>query len=272
MLILSFPVFRNFYNGQVNLWLIICSGEFMRALFSEKPLKAGAWLGGWLLKPQLLILILPFLLFRRKFKVLVGFGLSAFAIGLTSFILVGVEGLLGLKDILLGSASGGTASNPPVMMNWRMLGWHINTFNSTTIGLVIAVIGIVLTISTTLIIFSRGGKTNNSHNTTALLGILAATGTVAWHAHIHMSLILIPPMLYLILQDRFDQNLFSLWTFAPILLIFIAFIVTALFQLDIQLIQFIEGGSGFVFNLAFLGWAMISFRKGKMTFWENDEL
>ena len=58
------PVFLNFFFGQVNLWLLICAGEFFRAFLSAKPLKAGLFLGGWLLKPQLLILIIPFLLIQ----------------------------------------------------------------------------------------------------------------------------------------------------------------------------------------------------------------
>ncbi|MCS7286494.1 MAG: DUF2029 domain-containing protein, partial [Anaerolineae bacterium] len=49
MLLLSLPVFYNFFWGQVNVWLVICVGEFMRALWEDRPWKAGAWLAGLLL-------------------------------------------------------------------------------------------------------------------------------------------------------------------------------------------------------------------------------
>lgn len=69
---LSLPVFLNLNYGQVNIWLGICAGEFFRALTSGKSLKAGLWLGGWLFKPQLLILIIPFLIIRKNLKALLG--------------------------------------------------------------------------------------------------------------------------------------------------------------------------------------------------------
>ena len=73
LILASLPVFRNFYDGQINVWLLICIGEFLRASLSKRPWVAGLWLGGLLVKPQLLILVLPFLLIQKRFKEIIAF-------------------------------------------------------------------------------------------------------------------------------------------------------------------------------------------------------
>lgn len=256
MFLLSFPVFRNFFMGQVNLWLMICAGEFIRAFLDKKPLKAGVWLGGWLLKPQLLFLILPYLIIRKKYKSLAGFAMSAAVIGLASLGLVGVAGIQNLKEILFGSAAGATASFPFVMMNWRMLGSNINYFFATNLGWIIIIFGTLITTIIALIVFGRRTETNKTQQVIALLGVLAATCATTWHAHIHMALILIPPMLYLLMQDRFNHTLFSVWSFAPTFLIAFMFIVTMNLELDALFLPFVEGAIGFSLNLILLIWAL----------------
>jgi len=62
--LLSFPVFNNLINGQVEVFTLICAGEFVRNSLDKKPFLSGVWLGGLLIKPQLLILIIPYLLLR----------------------------------------------------------------------------------------------------------------------------------------------------------------------------------------------------------------
>ena len=53
---ISYPVFQNFFWGQVEVLLLICAGEFIRNDLKEKPFLSGLWLGGLLIKPQVLIL------------------------------------------------------------------------------------------------------------------------------------------------------------------------------------------------------------------------
>lgn len=261
MFVLSFPVFINFYNGQVNLWLMVCAGEFFRATLENKDLKAGAWLGGWLLKPQILILILPYLLIKRRFKALTGFMLSAAAIGLASIALVGIKGIQNLKNILLGSAVGAGGSNPLAMMNWRMVGAQIDTINKNSLGLIITIIGTTITIAAVIIFFIQQKKQDKDLEPVSTLAIFAATCITAWHAHIHMAMFLIPPMLYLLLKKKFNIKLLTLWTFTPVFLTILSFIIAILFQLNEQIIYLTEASSFFMINLIFLGWAMFQFKK-----------
>ncbi len=261
MCLISLPVFQNLLFGQASIWLLICSGEFLRGIMSGKPLRAGLWLGGWLLKPQLLVLIVPFLLIQRFWKVLFGFMLSSLFVLITSVGLIGVDGLLNLKDTLLDAAAGGVHSKAEFMMNWRMLGINLQTITSPAFGWVVILLGSILTVGVALFFFRKRQAWGSTEHGLALLGVFAATGAVTWHAHLHMSAVLIPPMLYLLLNKKFNQKLFLAWVFLPFAVLFVTFFLTELIDIDRVLFQLLEGSRGFLFNLVFLGWAVAAFRK-----------
>jgi len=195
MALFALPIYKNVHYGQLNIWLGICAGEFFRMFLSGKTFKAGIWLGGGLLKPQLLILILPFLLIKKSIKALGGFAVSTSVVIAISFGLVGTEGFIALKNILLSSAEGAATSNPQFMMNWRMLGWHIGSFTSSNIGWTVAITGSIITALTALIIFSKNQPKNQEFDALAIFGVFSATCLATWHAHSHMALILVPPIL-----------------------------------------------------------------------------
>jgi len=269
LILISSPVVLNLLLGQINIWLAICVGEFIRAILSDKPYKAGLWLGGWLLKPQLLILIILFLVIWRSLKVLAGFLISAIVIMGITLNLIGANGFLSLMRILFEYSEGSPTNYIAGMMNWRMLGWHITSITSSTLGWITIILGSLLTISLTLFVFRRKIPYDSSEFTIALLGIFAATGAVTWHAHLHLSIILIPPMIYLLLKNRFDKKLFLIWVFFPILFQITGYTVTALIRLgelppsSFQIIQFSEGFPGFVLNLLILGWSIVQYNRGK---------
>jgi hypothetical protein len=265
LFLLPLPVFFNFVEGQVNVLLVIGIGEFIRAALSEKPIKAGLWLGSLLIKPQLLILLLPFLLLQRSFKVLRGFLISFVAVILISLFLIDVNGFGELFNMLFVSAGGGVQSNPWVMMNWRMLGENIGFFTSSTLGLTISIIGSMLTAGVTLVIFRKKIENDDTLFVIAVLGLCAATGAVTWHAHLHASMILIPPLVYLRIKNRINQKIFIAWVFVPVLIEFIGLFVLNFVYLGHlplifkQLNTFVYGLRGLIFNLVLLGWAIIQF-------------
>ena len=259
LIMLSMPVFVNLMLGQINILLGICAGEFLRAVLSDKPIKAGLWLGGWLLKPQLLILIIPFLLIQRSIKVLSGFTLSAITVLGISYAMIHMEGFRSLINILFEASEGGVASSPQVMMNWRMLGWHIASATSQTIGWIVIGLGTLATIVTTFYAFRRKFTADSTRIVIAFLGIFAATGAIAWHAHLPMSIILIPPMIYLMVKNPINKTLFSIWVYLPILVTFILYILIPFTKFSEQIIQLIDGSRGFVLNLIILGWAIVQY-------------
>lgn len=262
LFLLALPVFVNFQEGQVNVILMIFGGEFIRAYLDDKPTLAGLWLGGWLLKPQLLILIIPFLLLKRSTRVLIGFFISSVAVLLLSYSLINIDGFIALKNLLFDYSQGIPTNNIAAMMNWRMLGWHIASISSSTVGWVITIIGTLITAGCTMFFFRKMVRTDPTKTVIALLGIFAATCAVTWHSHLHMSMILIPLLVYLMIKNKFGKNLFTAWVFVPILFqlvgIIIAFFLqlSNLFEVSFQVLALSRGLLGFILNLIMLLWTI----------------
>jgi hypothetical protein len=224
-LLAAYPVFRNFYDGQFNLLLLICMGEFLRATTSDKPIWSGVWLGGWLLKPQLLILILPFLLIQKKYKALLGFIISSIVLASLSFLLVGWEGLLGLKDVIFASAGGGANSHPEYMMNWRTVGLFVSLLSTPALGQVILWSGSIVTALIPLYVFRKKLPSDSPMFIIGVLGIVAATITASYHTHLHTAIILIPIVLYLFLRGFLDQKVLQTWVLIPFVSLILVYVV-----------------------------------------------
>ena len=261
--LLPLPVFYNFYEGQVNLLMVIGVGEFIRGVLSDKHIKAGLWLGSLLIKPQFLILFLPFLLIQGKLKVLIGFLISFLATMMISLFMIDIEGFIKLFNILAVSAEGGFVSNPWAQMNWRMIGEHLTLYTSSSFGLTIAIIGVILTAGVSLFIIGKKMDCDDDLFVIVVLGLLAATGSVAWHAHLHSSIILIPPLLYLFMKNQISRRLLLYWVFVPVLALFIGSFVMLLGERGIlqdfihQLYLLVNSMVGFIFNMVFLIWALV---------------
>lgn len=277
--LLSLPVFLNLKNGQLNIWLAICGGEYMRAEFHDKPIKAGAWLGGLLLKPQLLIFILPLLLFRKSFKALAGFVASSLLVVLVSFVLVGSDGFLGLVNLLSDSAQGGASSFPQYMINWRMLGLHIANFTSQNVGWVVIIAGSLVTAYFAFRVFLNGKQAPNPiRKAIWIFGVLAATLVVTWHSHGAMAIVLIPPMLYLLLKEQLDRKMFVGWVGIPVLSYFALYIIYAvisaagMMSTSLVFMSLFEGLPGFILTLLILAWAIRRYQAfGSIEYPEPEE-
>jgi hypothetical protein len=258
LLALSLPMMINLQEGQLNAFLLICVGEFVRQLDRQSFLKAGLWLGGLLLKPQLLILILPFLLLSRSFKILKGFTVSSFFIFLASFVLIGKRGFINLLNILLDSSAGGVASTPVAMINWRSLGLFINTLTSSTAGWVVIIIGSLFTTGIAFYLFRKTDFKEMPLFSIPLLGIFTATLLVTWHAYLHMSIILYPIMIYLIIKKQMNFTFLYVWFFFPIVVkILSTFVATFIIKFDWATISFIYGVRFFNLNIFLLIWSFI---------------
>ena len=78
--LISLPVFQTLFWGQLNVWLVICLGEFMRTAFQKKAFYSGLWLAGLLIKPQTIMFLIPALLLQRSWKTLAGFTTGAIGV------------------------------------------------------------------------------------------------------------------------------------------------------------------------------------------------
>jgi hypothetical protein len=79
------PLFWSITDGQNTLLSMLCLVGVYRELRRAREGRAGAWLGCLLSKPQMVVLILPLLVWQRKWRTVV----VAFAVGL-GFVVIGV--------------------------------------------------------------------------------------------------------------------------------------------------------------------------------------
>jgi hypothetical protein len=155
MIFASLPVYLSIWGGQIDVWLAICVGEFMRALLSDKPFRAGLWLGGLLLKPQLLVLIGLVFVLQRSLRILAGLATCSAILVISSLALIGPSGMVQMLDLWLIYASGHTSSWIEGMTNWRMLGYHLSAILDPWVGWGIAAAGMLATLVIALFVWRR---------------------------------------------------------------------------------------------------------------------
>jgi Glycosyltransferase family 87 len=265
MCVLCTPMFLNLFWGQANIYLGICMGEFVRAYLNGKPWRAGLWLGGMLFKPLLLILILPVLLYQRSFKVLGGFLATLAGLLLISYAMIGTQGSLHLVGILSSSAAGGSASNPGIMMNWRMLGFHLTGFSSATLAWAVMILGTLLTVGATWLVARRNFLPDRTRTAAALLGIFAATGAVAWHAHFPQTIVLLSLFIYISLQSHPAERFFRIWVLTPIAITILTTILVVIAGISPSTVSQLQTGvTGLILNLVVLAWAVSFCRRGNL--------
>ncbi len=264
LVLVSLPVFSNVFYGQVEVWLTVCVGEFMRSSLDHKPFRAGLWLGGLLLKPQALILIGLILLLHRSLKELMGLVSTSGGLLAVSWLMVGSkpEGLTLLLQSWLQSGQGMAYTGTESMMNWRMLGLYISKFTNPWLGYGLAVAAMLATAVLVLRIWRRPFHPDPILFTVSALGIFSATDLVAWHSHVHMAMILIPALIYLRLKNQLPQAILDGWTLMPALLYIAVVIPENLMRFKIlplsyiSLVYFMRGAGEFGANIYLLWWAI----------------
>lgn len=268
MLFLSLPVFLNLFKGQVDFWLTICVGEYIRDAISDRHFRAGLWLSGLLAKPQFLIVVGLALLIQRSQKIIAGLAIGSIVIAGVSLFLAGQSGLLALIELWLGFTRGLPATGPEVMMNWRMVILNLTPYLGQIVPWVIAGIGMIVTFAAAISIWIRPINISSPSYVLALFGTFAATNALAWHSHLSSATILIPPLIYLFYKsDHLPKNIVSSWTFIPQAFRFLVFILIILVQEGILsnnltgMINFLTAISLLVLNIYILAWSATQVRK-----------
>ena len=253
--LIAAPFFQNIYFGQVEVWLMIFASEFLISWTQGKFFKSGLWLGLLLLKPQVLILIIPYLVIRKYWKIIAGFVTASFFSMLISFFLIGTKGLLQILNLWLGYSTGLPSNNPEAMMNWRMLGLHLGRLTSPTVGMIVVILGSAITLTLCLPFFINRDAERNSIPLIPLFGIFSASLAITWHSHQHMSLILIPFLFHFLQDGSISTKLFRAWIFAPIFSYVAAIPIGILIFLN--LLPMLNGIGSFITGTCMLSFNML---------------
>ncbi|MEA5079889.1 MAG: glycosyltransferase family 87 protein [Anaerolineaceae bacterium] len=188
-----FPIFNCLLNGQIDLFLMVCVGEWIRNSLLDRPVLGGVWLTGLIIKPQTLILIIPILIFLKQRKTLKGFFSASALIGLISALLCGITGMTDLLNIWKLYITGMGSAYPSGMINWRMIALVLSEMcSSDLLGWSIGGLGAVLTCALVLKMNKHYTKSGAEEVPVFWLGVFSATLALTWHSHYHMAAILIP--------------------------------------------------------------------------------
>lgn len=258
LMLVSFPVFMNLFSGQVEIVHLICCGEFIRNADKKKPFLAGLWLGGFLIKPQVLILIIPGLLLLRNWKVLYGYIVSSLAIVGVSLGLAGMEGMVSLINLWLKYVPGIATNSPESMMNWRMIGVRLGEWTNSSAGLIIAITGMLVTTLIVLKLTKPLPVFGSEKWFLVTFALFAATCAVTWHSHVHMAMVLIPFIVYTKITGYLHDRLLYSWVFIPPLLMVVSIIVEVILIMGsiptvYKMTGLVIGLCEFAFNLIFTG-------------------
>jgi hypothetical protein len=176
-----------------------------------------------LLKPQVLLLILPGLLIGRRLRLLFGFTLASLALGIVSLGLSGVDGLLDLLRLFQLYGGGAPPTFPEAGMNWRGLAINLTPLLGAPIAWAVAIPGLVLTLAAGLAVWLAPRRGNpDDQFVVAMLGSFAATSAVTWHSHVYSGLPVLAPLLYLTSRGRLPEWLFNAWLVLPAAAFFVS--------------------------------------------------
>lgn len=210
-ILISYAVFFNITCGQVEVFVLIFTGEFVRAATNKKPILSGLWLGGLLLKPPLLVLIIPIFLFLRYWKLLFGFIISSGIVLGTSIALSGLNGMLSLFNIWTNVTGETAPTAPEIMINWRMVGINLSQVINPSFAWTIAGFGIALTLLAVLFLIVKIPLFGSPSWIITILGVFSATLSLTWHSHYHMAMVMIPFLVFALVQNLLPQRRILSW-------------------------------------------------------------
>jgi hypothetical protein len=208
------PMITNLYLGQMNVFLMVCLAEFTLALIKGQQLRSGMWLGGLLIKPHTLVLLMPGLLLSRRWGVVRGFLSGSLVIVGGSIAISGLDGVRSSLELAV-SFAGPLIQTASTMMNWRALALNLSGFIPDWIAWMMALAGMALVAVLVLYLWLRRSRQPEVGVVLLVLATYAGTLTVAWHSHFYLLVPLIPLLVFLDGRKILSLNVRLAWLFGP---------------------------------------------------------
>jgi hypothetical protein len=250
------PLLATLSLGQINVFLVVCLGEFILAYGEGRQARSGLWLAGMLVKPYTLILLLAGLALGQRWRVIYGFGAGLLIVLGSSFLLAGVDGVVASIELAFRFA-GPLIQTGPAMMNWRGLALNLETILPSWAAWVTAGIGTVVIAALTLHKWKRHNQEAGINFFLLMLATLSATFAISWHSHFYLMILLIPILLILDQQDKLPASILAAWAFGPPGLYLLIFLI----QPDLARNMLGMGYLGL--NLILFAWAIRQYGQGK---------
>ncbi len=196
LLLLSYPLMMALFVGQMVVILFFGFWKGYEALQRGDDLRAGAWFGLLLMKPQYAAVLMLVLLMKSRWRAIAGATASGFGLLVSSLLVGGVGGVIAYVRMILvdyPNYSGGLAISPQEMISWRGLVLNLEPDVGKMTGLVVT--GALSIISLLLLLVIWRGPWNprvpRFHN--QMLATMLVTLLVAYHSQVHGAVLLIVP-------------------------------------------------------------------------------
>jgi hypothetical protein len=173
-------------------------GEALIAFDRGHLFRAGAWLGLLVLKPQTLVMIVPVLFISGQWRMLSGVAI-AIGVAIAPTLIVAGSWVTGyVEDIRKFFGATGMVMNsfPISMTNWRAFALNASRVVHPIAAWGGAAVGMAVTGLAGLVCGCALRRNQRAVAPLVWLGLAAATNAFTWHAHVHQSLLLVPPLFW----------------------------------------------------------------------------
>lgn len=203
LLLISFPFVFTLFVGQPMIYLGIAAGEAYLALRSGRDLRAGFWISALIFKPQYGVLIALLLLWKRRWKAVMGAALGVSLVIALSLILVGPDVLLTYRFALSDMADPTIEGATRQMINWRAIGSLAQYYLGVSGGAAAAFTALASIITVVIAAFVwRGPWDTGPHFGVRYLVLIMATLLAMFHSHGYGAILLTVPGADLIAHRR----------------------------------------------------------------------
>ncbi len=196
VLLLCYPLMMAFFVGQMVIILLFGFWKGYQALERGDDLRAGAWFGLLLMKPQYAAVLFLVLFFKRRWPAIVGGTATGIGLVGSSLLVGGLSGCIAYVRMLLvdyPNYSGGLAISPQGMISWRGLVLNLEPDVGKMTGLILT--GVLSVVSLVMLALIWRGEWNTRiprfHN--QMLATMLVTLLVAYHSQVHGAVLLMVP-------------------------------------------------------------------------------
>jgi hypothetical protein len=200
-LLASYPVVLTLVVGQLQILMAWALMECMLALRAGKDWQAGLWLGVLLLKPHYGLLLGPILIWKQRWRAVIGVAVTGLVILGGSVATVGFPTLLAYPQSFSVMAHF-RGDDPYVMINWRSLLLEVKPDITDRSGVLLTMISGGMTVACVLWIW-RGDWRPYSYEFSQQFALtMLATLLVSYHSHPYGAVLLLVPVGLLLMERR----------------------------------------------------------------------
>jgi hypothetical protein len=193
MVLTAYPLALTFFLGQIQIFMAWAVCESYIALRRSEDLRGGVWLGVLSLKPQYLALIVPILLWHRRWRTLGGMAVMGTVIWGGSFAIAGPQSLLRYAEAV-GSMSEFRSDWPQTMVNWRSVVLFLRPGIGDPAGNVLTALLSILMAASTIVLWRTGWKEGWVDFPAKMTTLWIATILTSYHSHAYGAAILVAPL------------------------------------------------------------------------------